>query len=41
MAAQAQGHGAHLLCEKSRQLTGRVKIEDAYLGGEVQGGKAG
>jgi len=24
-----------------RQLTGRVEIDDAYLGGEVQGGKAG
>jgi transposase-like protein len=27
--------------EHSRQLTGRVEIDDAYLGGEVQGGKAG
>jgi transposase-like protein len=27
--------------EQSRQLTGRVEIDDAYLGGEVQGGKAG
>ena len=30
-----------LLREESRQLTGRVEIDDAYLGGEVQGGKAG
>jgi transposase-like protein len=29
------------LREESRQLTGRVEIDDAYLGGEVQGGKAG
>jgi len=27
--------------EQSRRLTGRVEIDDAYLGGEVQGGKAG
>ena len=27
--------------EQSRQLTGRVEIDDAYLGGEIQGGKAG
>ena len=27
--------------EASRQLTGRVEIDDAYLGGEVRGGKAG
>jgi ISXO2-like transposase domain/Transposase zinc-ribbon domain len=27
--------------EQSRQLTGRIEIDDAYLGGEVQGGKAG
>lgn len=27
--------------EESRQLTGRVEIDDAYLGGEVQGGKPG
>lgn len=27
--------------EADRQLTGRVEIDDAYLGGEVQGGKAG
>jgi transposase-like protein len=27
--------------EQWRQLTGRVEIDDAYLGGEVQGGKAG
>lgn len=27
--------------EAPRQLTGRVEIDDAYLGGEVQGGKAG
>jgi hypothetical protein len=27
--------------EQSRQLTGRVDIDDAYLGGKVQGGKAG
>ena len=27
--------------EKSRQLTGRVEIDDAYLGGEIQGGKPG
>jgi transposase-like protein len=27
--------------EAGRQLTGRVEIDDAYLGGEVQGGKAG
>jgi transposase-like protein len=29
------------LREESRQLTGRVEIDDAYLGGEVRGGKAG
>ena len=27
--------------EQGRQLTGRVEIDDAYLGGEVHGGKAG
>ena len=27
--------------ERWRQLTGRVEIDDAYLGGEIQGGKAG
>lgn len=27
--------------EDARQLTGRVEIDDAYLGGEVHGGKAG
>ena len=27
--------------EQFRQLTGRVEIDDAYLGGEVRGGKAG
>jgi hypothetical protein len=27
--------------EESRQLTGRVEIDDAYLGGEVQGGAPG
>ena len=27
--------------EQSRQLTGRVEIDDAYLGGEIRGGKAG
>jgi transposase-like protein len=27
--------------EESRQLTGRIEIDDAYLGGEVQGGKPG
>lgn len=27
--------------EQWRQLTGRVEIDDAYLGGEVQGGKPG
>jgi hypothetical protein len=30
-----------VVCEQWRQLTGRVEIDDAYLGGEVQGGKAG
>jgi transposase-like protein len=29
------------LHEDSRQLTGRVEIDDAYLGGELQGAKAG
>jgi transposase-like protein len=29
------------LREQSRQLTGRIEIDDAYLGGEVQGAKAG
>src|SRR5436309_2078587 len=29
------------LREQPRRLTGRVEIDDAYLGGEVQGGKAG
>jgi hypothetical protein len=29
------------LREQSRRLTGRVEIDDAYLGGEVQGGKPG
>ena len=27
--------------EESRQLTGRVEIDDAYLGGEIQGAKPG
>lgn len=27
--------------EQWRQLTGRIEIDDAYLGGEVRGGKAG
>ena len=27
--------------EEARQLTGRVEIDDAYLGGERSGGKAG
>lgn len=27
--------------EQWRQLTGRVEIDDAYLGGEIQGGRAG
>jgi len=27
--------------EQWRRLTGRIEIDDAYLGGEVQGGKAG
>jgi hypothetical protein len=27
--------------EDSRQLTGRVEIDDAYLGGESTGGKTG
>jgi transposase-like protein len=29
------------LREQGRQLTGRVEIDDAYLGGELSGGKAG
>ena len=29
------------LRETERKLTGRVEIDDSYLGGEVQGGKAG
>lgn len=29
------------LAEEDRQLTGRVEIDDAYLGGEKSGGKAG
>lgn len=29
------------LREANRRLTGRVEIDDSYLGGEVQGGKAG
>ena len=29
------------LAEADRQLTGRVEIDDAYLGGERSGGKAG
>ena len=29
------------LRERSRQLTGRVEIDDAYLGGQRSGGKAG
>ena len=29
------------LREADRRLSGRVEIDDAYLGGEVQGGKAG
>lgn len=29
------------LREQSRQLTGRVEIDDAYLGGELQGARAG
>jgi transposase-like protein len=29
------------LREADRQLTGRVEIDDSYLGGELQGGKAG
>ena len=28
-------------CEDSRELTGRVEIDDTYLGGEYQGGKPG
>ena len=28
-------------CEQWRRLTGRIEIDDAYLGGEIQGGKAG
>lgn len=31
---------AMTLRESDRQLTGRVEIDDSYLGGEVQGGKA-
>ena len=27
--------------EQPRRLTGRVEIDDAYLGGEVRGGKSG
>ena len=30
-----------LECEEDRQLTGRVEIDDAYLGGEHHGGKSG
>jgi transposase-like protein len=30
-----------LLREQSRQLTGRVEIDDAYLGGEIRGARAG
>ncbi len=30
-----------VLREQWRQLTGRIEIDDAYLGGEVHGGKAG
>ena len=29
------------LREESRQLDGRVEIDDAYLGGRLPGGKAG
>lgn len=29
------------LRERPRKLTGRVEIEDAYLGGERSGGKPG
>ena len=29
------------LREEDRQLTGRVEVDDAYLGGERSGGKAG
>ena len=32
---------AMALAESERQLTGRVEIDDAYLGGERSGGKAG
>ena len=32
---------AMVLAESDRQLTGRVEVDDAYLGGERSGGKAG
>lgn len=32
---------AMALAESGRQLTGRVEVDDAYLGGERSGGKAG
>ncbi len=32
---------AMVLAESKRQLTGRVEVDDAYLGGERSGGKAG
>jgi hypothetical protein len=32
---------AMALAESERQLSGRVEVDDAYLGGERSGGKAG
>jgi len=38
---KAQAHGVVRQREDGRQLTGRVEMDDAYLGGERQGGKVG
>ncbi len=37
------GHVRRVMCEREapRQLDGRVEIDDAYLGGELPGGKSG
>jgi len=41
LAAKAQILEGMRLVETDRQLTGRVEIDDAYLGGQRSGGKAG
>jgi hypothetical protein len=41
LAAQAQVDAGHERAGRPRQLDGRVEIDDAYLGGELPGGKSG